>query len=83
VPDLTPQITQAASDPASMTTDGQSVTTQDPAKLIQLDQYLNNRAAASKRRRGLRFSKLVPPGAVSDNGGACTGSSFDQPGGCG
>jgi hypothetical protein len=32
--------------------------------LIEADQYLASKEAATKKTRGLRFTKLSPPGAV-------------------
>ena len=72
--DLTPNITQGASDPASFTTDGQSATAKPIDQLIAADAYAGSGAIASrKRRRGLFFTKMLAPGAFPDNGGACLG----------
>ena len=72
-PDLTTQLQQAGIDPATVTVDGQSVTVQDPAKLILLQQFLQGQAAMANPNRGIRFSKLLPPGAASDQGGTLFG----------
>ena len=71
--DLKPIIEQAAADPASATTDGQSATSHSLPDLIEADKYLSAKAAAGivgptgKRRSGLagmRPATLTPPGAV-------------------
>lgn len=68
--DLTPTITQAASDPQSAAVDGQSATARPMGDLIAADQYLAQKSAAAVgKRRGIRFSKLLPSGPVSDQGG--------------
>lgn len=80
--DLTTAIEQAAADPASVTSDGISVTARSIADLIAADLYLAGKAARSKRRRGLTFTKLITPGPVSDNGMSLGGPpSFSSPGG--
>ena len=80
--DLATQIEQAANDPASHSVDGETVVARSVGDLIQADQYLAAKSAASKRRRGIRFSKLVNPGALSDAGGTLGGTSdFGTPGG--
>jgi hypothetical protein len=65
---------------ASSTIDGNSATAQPIAGLIQADQYLAAKTAASKRRRGIRFSKIINPGALSDAGGTL-GGTCSYPGG--
>jgi hypothetical protein len=62
--DLTQQIIDAASGPASVTADGLSVTAQDPTKIAQAQEMLNAQAASKKRTLGLRFVRLIPPGAT-------------------
>ena len=59
--DLSPQITQAANDPAQAAVDGQSVQARPIADLIAADQYLAARASAGLRHRGLRITRLVGP----------------------
>lgn len=60
--DLTDKIEEAAQKPLEVMTDGVRVQGRDLRELIEADRYLKNGAAASAPRRGLRFSKLVPPG---------------------
>ena len=67
MPDLTEQIIQAVTDPASASVDGLSVTATDPLKVKTIDQYLAAKAAASKRRFGIRLSKVINPGALSES----------------
>ena len=80
--DLTTSIQQAATDPAAVTSDGISVTARSVAELIAADQYLAAKANAGKRRRGITFTKLITPGALSDGGQSLGGPpSFSSPGG--
>jgi hypothetical protein len=78
--DLSEQIEQAGSDPATVSVDGLSVGAKPIGELIKADQYLAAKSAAANRRRGIRFSKIVNPGALSDQGGAITAGSFNTPG---
>lgn len=48
--------------PQSVSGDAGAVTAQSIPDQIELDRYLAAKAAASKKSRGLRFTKLVPPG---------------------
>lgn len=57
------QILSDAQGPKSVSTDGVSVSQRDLREQIEADRYLSERSAVSTTRRGLRFSKLVPPGA--------------------
>lgn len=68
-PDLSGDIKQAAQGPQSTSVDGLSVTDKSVAEKIAADQYLNGRAVMAKKTRGIRYSKMVPPGACSDAGG--------------
>lgn len=70
--DLTPQIEQAASEPASATADGQSAQSHPLPDLIEADRYLKGTTAvdgsngAGGPRTGwglLRMAKFTPPGA--------------------
>ena len=62
--DLTEQIEETAQGPAAVTTDGLSVQAQPLPDLVEADRYLATKAAAGSRGRGLRITKLVPPGAA-------------------
>lgn len=57
------QIQTDALGPKSVSTDGVSVSQRDLREQIEADRYLGDRTAVNTTRRGLRFSKLVPPGA--------------------
>ena len=57
-------IEQTASGPKRVRTDAGEVESQDISKQIEADKYLSAKAAASTRRRGLRFNTIVPPGSV-------------------
>lgn len=61
--DLSDEIEAAVSAPKQVTTDGVTVEGRDVDELIKADQYLQNKQAASSKSRGLRFSKISPPGA--------------------
>ena len=71
----TSSIDTALNDPASMTTDGQSVSAKPIADLIAGINYKAAAAAVAKRRRGVRFSQMINPGA----NGNCGNGSFNSP----
>ena len=56
-------IEQNALGPASVTVAGQTVVQKDIDQQIKADQYLAAKIAAARPRFGLRFTKIVPPGA--------------------
>lgn len=66
--DLSEQIEQAANDPASVSVDGLSAAAKPIGEIIKADQYLSAKNAAASRRRGIRFSKIINPGAHSESG---------------
>lgn len=70
--DTTP-VDQGLADPASITTDGQSVSTKPIGDLIAGIQFQAAAAAVKKRRRGAYFSKIINPGAFD---GRCGGGGF-------
>lgn len=61
--DLSDKIETAASG-KSVTTDGLTVTQQDLSQLIEADRYLKAQEGSSSPQRGLRFTRLVPPGSA-------------------
>ena len=61
--DLSDKIETAASG-KSVTTDGLTVTQQDLSQIIEADRYLKAQDGAANRHRGLRFTRLVPPGSA-------------------
>ncbi len=63
-PDLSQQITDAASGPRSASSDGLSVTAQSPRDIADAEKYLAQREAARKKTLGLRFVRIKPPGTV-------------------
>ena len=67
--DLSAQIIDAASGPTTITVDGLTTSGPSPLDLIAVDKYLNGKAAATRKGRGLRFTLLRPPGAVTRNYG--------------
>ena len=56
-------IRENAQGPAKVAGDAGSVEQHSLADQIAADRYLQSKAAARGKQRGLRFSKLVPPGA--------------------
>ncbi len=61
--DLTDKIRENAQAPAKASSDGVSVEQHSLADQIAADKYLASKEAAKTKHRGLRFNKLVPPGA--------------------
>ncbi|MCC6360638.1 MAG: hypothetical protein IT450_18010 [Phycisphaerales bacterium] len=62
MPDLTEQIEETASNPASVATPDVTVTAQKVTDQIAADRYLRGEEAADTPKRGLRFTRMVPPG---------------------
>ena len=70
-----------ALDPQSVTTDGQSSTARSADDTIKLLNYAANLRAMALRRRGVRFSQMIPSGPLElplcgglgcfGNGGFC------------
>lgn len=56
-------IEQNARGPASVTVAGQTVVQKDIEQQIKADEYLAAKKAAAKPHFGLRFTKIIPPGA--------------------
>ena len=52
-----------AQGPAKASGDSGSMEQHKLADQIEADRYLNSKDAAKSKSRGLRFTKLVPPGA--------------------
>jgi hypothetical protein len=61
--DLRDSIRESAKAPAKASGDAGSVEQHKLTEQIAADKYLASKAAASQLKRGLRFNKLVPPGA--------------------
>lgn len=55
-------IRQNAQGPAKVAGDAGSVEQHPLSEQIEADKYLSAKEAVQKKRRGLRFNKLVPPG---------------------
>lgn len=62
--ELRQAIETTATGPKRVRTDAGEVESQDISKQIEADKYLSAKAAASTATRGLRFSRLVPPGSI-------------------
>lgn len=60
--ELDDTIRQNAQGPAKASGDAGSVEQHKLSDQIDADKYLASKDAASKKLRGLRFNKLVPPG---------------------
>jgi hypothetical protein len=60
----TAALTDALAGPAEVSGDAGSVRQQPLKDLIDADRYFSGKAAARNPARGLRFTKLIPPGAV-------------------
>lgn len=63
MPDLSSVIEDAASAPKETSVDGTTVKEHDLADLIEADRYLKQAAATARAHGGVRFSKIVSPGA--------------------
>ena len=61
--DLDDTIRQNAEGPAKVAGDAGSVEQHKIDEQIEADRYLASKEAAKSKRRGLRFNKIVPPGA--------------------
>ena len=61
--ELTDAIRENAQSPAKASGDAGSVEQHKLAEQIEADRYLASKEAAKSKSRGLRFNKLIPPGA--------------------
>lgn len=61
--ELDTTIRESAQAPAKVASDAGSVEQHKLSEQIEADRYLAAKEAAKSKRRGLRFNKLVPPGA--------------------
>jgi len=65
--EIADKISESAQSPQRVRTDAGEVEAHDLSQLIEADKYLASRTAATSStnntRRGLRFNKLIPPGA--------------------
>jgi hypothetical protein len=58
-------LVDAASGPKRVKGDAGEVETHPIADLIEADRYQRSKDAATSGRRGLRFTKIIPPGTLS------------------
>ncbi len=65
--EITDAITEAITNPLMAKSDAGEVQMNKLTDMVAAAQYLATVNAARKRGRGIRFSKLIPPGNVSDN----------------
>lgn len=77
MPTAAETITTAIADPASASSDGQSVSARSASDLIALLQYSAGLTAMTKRRRGIRCTSMVNPGALDDRG-VVTAAGFNN-----
>ena len=56
-------IRESAQKPAEVSSDAGSVKQHSLKDQIEADRYLTSKEAANSSKRGLRFNKLIPPGA--------------------
>jgi hypothetical protein len=61
--DLESTIETAAENPQSASVDGVTVTQRSLSELIEADKYLQAKKASRRKNRGLRYTRIVPPGA--------------------
>ena len=64
----TETIVQAITDPAAAAGDGQSVSSRSAADIIALLNYQATLTTIGKRRRSIRYTHLINPGALDDRG---------------
>jgi hypothetical protein len=57
-------IETAAGQPSSASVDGQSASNRSISELIAWDKYASQKEAMSRKGRGMRITRLVPPGTV-------------------
>jgi hypothetical protein len=62
--DLESTIETAAENPQSASVDGVTVTQRSLSELIEADKYLQAKKASRRKNRGLRYTRIVPPGAT-------------------
>ena len=78
--DLTSDIATQAVEPMSSTVDGNSSASRSMADIIAGQQFLDAKVTQRKRRRGVVFTKLVTPGALTDEGRTGDLGGFNLPG---
>lgn len=61
--ELDETIRQNVQGPAKVAGDAGSVEQHKPSEQVAADRYLASKEATKSKRRGLRFNKIVPPGA--------------------
>jgi hypothetical protein len=80
--DLSDQINSTAAGPAHAAGDAGEMTAQPLQALIQADRYLSAKAGLTTKRRGVRYSKIIPAGPMADQQASGIGGvNFASPGG--
>lgn len=72
MPTAAESITTAIADPASASSDGQSATSRSASDLIALLNYAATLTTIGNRRRGIRYTRMTNPGALTDSGRVIT-----------
>jgi hypothetical protein len=62
--DLKSKIEENAAGPKQVSGDEATVQAHDPSQQIEAARFLSGNEAVKAKNRGLRFSKISPPGAV-------------------
>lgn len=62
--EITDALLEQAQEPLEVQVDSERFKGHSLNELIDADRYLAAKAAAAKNHRGLRITKLIPPGAV-------------------
>lgn len=62
--DISTRVEEVAAGPKSVTSDGTTVQQFTPKEIAEGLKESEKEAAAEKKHRGLRFTKLVPPGTA-------------------
>jgi hypothetical protein len=70
--DIETEITTNAAKPQSYSEEGRAVTQRSTGDLIQADLY--TQPARNRKRRGMGYTKMGPPGPLADGGGSEVGT---------
>jgi len=62
--ELRDAIEEAAQEPVEVESDGTRARARNLKEQIEADKYLSGSDAVAKKQRGLRFTRLIPPGTA-------------------
>ena len=68
------ELREFARDPQSHAVDGEQTVSRPAADILALEAAAAAKDSVNKKRRGIVYSKLLPPGPVSDQGGSLSGA---------